>query len=653
MKLKPLLLSVIAGLLITLFAYHSVYREIDKLRFKLLDTPMVPAPNGAVFFRFVNPRPYEARIIAARINNNSNQFKKFTIQLNDTVLSSLTIKPASTETQLVYIPQAAACTRCKLFVSSDHSQWELQTVEVRNMFGFSSDWIKAVVVHKDFRSYTKFQSLELLLIFLLTFLAAFRMNTAVGSKLWLVPAIIIAVGFSVIAVLPFLSDYEVFLSPTTFPKLWILCFVPVWIASYHTLGSRTYFKPMLAAAIVAIILTGGMLRQLSEYDGNFSGFLHISKKFLGRNYILGEHPGIRRDLIKVDGTGYDGQFFYFIAWDPLMKQYHFAPGEDKIVDDPVFRYRRIAFPALTKILSLNQPYLFPAVMMILLIAGGTILSFFIAKIAMNYPGVWASVPASVQDGRAWSGLLAILIPGIWFSLYVATPEPLAAAFLAAGFYLTLKHRYIPAAIFFSLAALTRESTVLFIVVIAIFEFFKERKLRASLILIASIVPYFVWRLYVAITLSAMRGWKGFFFEPGNLGIPFAGVIQAYQQIMNGNYIQPVTVPAIALSIVLVCLMVVFVFVYRNTKHPIAIIGAIYTFLALSLSFDKVWKDVSNVERQSYESFLCLMLLFASRPQDNKGRIAIYAGLAVLLIYDLFFMIRTTMFYAGLTWLFKI
>ena len=151
----------------------------------------------------------------------------------------------------------------------------------------------------------------------------------------------------------------------------------------------------------------------------------------------------------------------------------------------------------------------------------------------------------------------------------------------------------------------------------------------------------------------MRGWKGFFFEPGNLGVPFDGVIQAYKQILNGKYIESVTVPAIALPIVLVCLLVVFVIVYRKSKHAIAIIGAIYAFLALSLSFNKVWSDVSNVERQSYEAFLCLMLLFANRPADNKGRIAIYAGLGVVLIYDLFFMIRTTMFHAGLTWLFKI
>lgn len=643
-KFKSILFSFSAALLITLFAYSCVYRQIDKVRFKLLESPILPTHNGLLLFRFPNPKPYEARILAARINNNSNQSKTFTIQLNETAISSFSIQAASTETKVVDIPQAASCARCKLFVSSDHTQWELQTLEVRNMYGFSSAWFKAVAVSHDFQSYTKFKFLELLLIFLLTFLVASRMSTALQSKRWLIPIILIGVGAIALAILPFISSYKVLISPTAFAKLWILCFIPFWISSYRTLSPRKNFKPIVAAAIVGAILTGGMLSQLDLYDGNFSGFLNISRKFLGRNYILGEHPEIRRELIKVEGNGYDGQFFYFITWDPLMKLYHFAPGADRIVDDPVFRYRRIAYPVLTKIFSLNQPYLFPSVMMILLIAGGTILSFFMARVAMNSQGGRPSVSA---------GLLAILIPGIWFSISVATPEALAAAFLVAGFFLTLQKRYIPASILFALAALTRESTILFIVVIAIYEFFKDRKLRASLILIASIFPYFMWRLYVAITLSAMRGWKGFFFEPGNVGIPFAGVIQAYQQIMNGKYIEPVTVPAIVLPIVLVCMLLVFIFVYRRTKHPMAIIGAIYALLALSLSYKKVWTDVSNVERQSYESFLCLMLLIAIRPADNKGRFAIYAALGIVLIYDLFFMIRTTMFHAGLIWLFKV
>jgi hypothetical protein len=641
MKLKSVVLSVVAALLVSLFAYHYVYRHIEKLRFKLLEAPAAPTRNGVVSFRFLNPRPYEARIIAARINNNSDQSQTFAIQLNETKLSSNTIKPNSTETHLVYVPDTAICVRCKFIVSSDHSEWELQTVEVRNMFGFSSDWIKAVLVKDDFKSFIKFQPLELLLIFLLTFLVAIKMENAPRSKLWLIPAIIIFAALITLAILPFISNYKVLLSPTTFAKLWIVLFIPVWIELYRTHSARPYFKPVLISLIVLVMLTGGMLNHLSYHKGNFSGFLHISRKFLGRNFIVGQHPDVRRELIKVDGNGYDGQWFYFIAWDPLMKEYHFAPGVEKIIDDPVFRYRRITYPILTKIFSFDQPYLYPMVMIFLLIASGAILGFLISRIA------------TLNGWSPWSGLLALAIPALWFSISVGTPEPLAAAFVAAGFFLTLKKRYVSAAFFFAMAALTRESTILFIVAIALFEFFKNRKFQAPLILIASIVPYFVWRLFVAITLYAMHGWKGFFSEPGNVGIPFMGVIEAYRQIMNGSYIGAVTGPAIALPIVLICMVAAFVLVYRQTKHPVAIIGAIYAFLALCLSWTKVWRDVSNVERQSYESFLCLALLFASRPADNKGRNVIYACVALVLIYVTFFMIRTDMLYAGLIWLLKV
>ena len=166
-----------------------------------------------------------------------------------------------------------------------------------------------------------------------------------------------------------------------------------------------------------------MLSKLDEYDGNYSGFLHISKKFLGRNQILAEHPEIRRNLIKVDWNGYDGQFFYFIAFDPLIRHYHFTSiPTERAIDVPVFRYRRIAFPVLAKLFSGNNPFYFPAAMMYLIIAGAAICSFFIAKTAVN------------NEWTGWEGLICLLISGFWFSLSVATPEPLAGGFLAAGFF---------------------------------------------------------------------------------------------------------------------------------------------------------------------------------------------------------------------------
>lgn len=642
MKFKTVVLGLVAGLLVCLFAYHRVYRQIEKVRFKLLESPVVASADGTVGFRFLNPRPWEAQILAVRINNTSDQPKTFMIQLNEVKIYSGTVKKNSAGTQLVYVPPTAACVRCKLTVSSDHTQWGLQTVEVRNMFGFSSVWLKAVVVENAFNSYSKFELLELLLIFFLTFLLTVRLNNVLPStsKLLMIPACIIIVSSAILAMLPFFSRYRILLSVTAFAKLWILCFLPVWVASYRTLSKKPNFKPILVSAFVATILTGGMLHQLREYDGNFSGFLHIAKKFLGRNHILMEHPQIRKELIKVEGNGYDGQFFYFIAWDPLMREYHFVPGAEKVIDHPVFRYRRILFPILTKIFSLNTPRLFPVVMMLLLIAGAALCGFFMAKTAM------------IHGWNGFGGLLCVLIPGLWFSLSVATPEPLAAAFLATGFFLTLRNRYVAAALFFSMATLTRESTILFILVFALYEFWKTRKLQGPAILVGSLAPYIVWRGYVTLILYAMNGWKGFFFEPATMTLPLIGVAETFRQIANGTYIQAVTMSAITLTLVLTCVLVVCGSYFVQKKHPMALIGAIYAFLAFCLSYDKVWKDVSNVERTAFESFLCLALLYISRSEDPKGRLRFHAVFILILVYDLFFMIRSNLFHAGLLWLFK-
>ena len=72
----------------------------------------------------------------------------------------------------------------------------------------------------------------------------------------------------------------------------------------------------------------------------------------------------------------------------------------------------------------------------------------------------------------------------------------------------------------------------------------------------------------------------------------------------------------------------------------------------SYPYDKVWKDVSNVERTAFESFLCLALLYVSRSEDQKGRLGFHAVFILILVYNLFFMIQSNLFHAGLLWLFK-
>ncbi len=650
MKLRVTILSLLFGAIACLIADQYVYTHIEKLRFKLLPRPSPPANNGIAVLQYANPRPEDARILALRIKNNSGKKQAFFVRQNGIGIAAFTIEKDETFKYFGPIPETAKCSQCRLTIVGKNADWQLQTVEVRNVFGFSSVWLKAVLIEPAFHNYTKFKALHLALIFLATLLISIQLFSTNFSKKLLVPAIVVMLISTALFVVPYLSNKKILISSSTFFKLWIISFLPFWIIVWHRIRKTPKFKPAIVALIVGLIFTGGMLVKLDEYEGNFSGFLHISKKFLGRNSILFERPEIRRELIKEDSNGYDGQFFYFIAFDPLVRHYQITSNpSQRPIDAPAFRYRRIAFPVLTKLVSVNNPFNYPVAMVLLTIAGAALCAFFVSKIAI-YNGL-----------NGWEGLTCLLIPAFWLSLSVATPEPLAAGFLAAGFYLTLTKRYVLAATFFSMAILTRESAILFVLVLAAFEL-KTSTRKSAFILAASLLPYIAWRSYIAIALYHVDGWKAFFMEPETTGLPFAGIVQMYSKLFAGTYTEGIELQAFRLPILLVIVMGVCLYTYLRTKNTLGLIGAIYVFLALSLSYEKVWIDVSNVERLSYESFLCLGLLSATRVgaaglrparlQSGKINILIYAAFALTLIYDLFIMMRSDMFKAGFLWLLK-
>jgi hypothetical protein len=641
MKLRVTILSLVFGAIACLIAQQSVYTSVDRLRFKLLPRPSPPNTDGTAAIRYINPRPKDATILVMRIKNNSDENHTFMIRQNGNGIASFTAEKQKTVRYMIQIPEEAKCTNCRLTIIGKNPKWQLQTVEIRNVYGFSSVWLKAVLTERSFQNYSKLNILQLALIFLITFLIAAQLFSANFSKTLLIPAVVVVFLFAGVLAIPLFSERKILLSTTAFIKLWIISFLPFWIITWQRIRVRPKLKPYIVAVIVALTFVGGMLMKLDEYEGNFSGFIHVSKKFLGRNEILFERPEVRRELLKEDTTGYDGQFFYFIAFDPLVRHYEITSNPNtRPIDDPAFRYRRIAYPVLTKLVSANNPLHYPAAMVFLAISGVALCGFFLSKTA-------------IMNGlHGWEGLVCLLIPSFWFALSVATPEPLAAAFLAAGFYLTMKKKYGIAAIFFSLAILTRESSALFVLILAAFEFKSSTARKSTLILASSFIPYLAWRTYVTIALFHVDGWRTFFVEPETTGLPFSGIIQMYRMIYAGTYTEAIELQALRLPILLVIVLGVCLYVYVRTKNTAGLIGAIYAFLALSLSYKKVWIDIANVERLSYESFLCLGLLHATRPQTSKINIAIYFALAMTLIYDLLIMVRSDMFRAGLLWLLK-
>lgn len=205
---------------------------------------------------------------------------------------------------------------------------------------------------------------------------------------------------------------------------------------------RVSSSPWLVAALVLVVY-GMWLLLFALQHGDPRDYIDIGRAFVGQSHAsaaIGVDPTYRG----YQRYGYDGQFSYYIALDPL-KAYHY-------IDSPAYRYTRILYPLLARALALGNagliPYTLIAVNLFALV-GGT----FIVALWLKRKGV-----------SPWLALALGLFPGLFFSLRYDLTEPLSLALVALAIYLFDfggSRRLVWSAVCFALAALTRETVAIF------------------------------------------------------------------------------------------------------------------------------------------------------------------------------------------------
>jgi len=150
--------------------------------------------------------------------------------------------------------------------------------------------------------------------------------------------------------------------------------------------------------------------------------------------------------------GYDGQFVYQIALDPL--------GAAPYIDVPAYRYQRILYPLLARLLALGQPALIPWMLILVNLAaiGG---------------GTWATgqLLADLRVSR-WYALVYGLYGSQLLSLRADLNEPLAQAMIQLAMLAWIKNRPGWTAVAFGLAALGKETTLLFLAAFLLYHWVK-------------------------------------------------------------------------------------------------------------------------------------------------------------------------------------
>jgi hypothetical protein len=193
---------------------------------------------------------------------------------------------------------------------------------------------------------------------------------------------------------------------------------------------------------VVLVVYGLWLFSIFHSGAQPRDLIHISD-FVSKSHVS--------SVIKADpsyptrnANGYDGQFFYYLALDPVNARYYMDAG--------AYRYTRIVYPIVARALALGRPELIPTTLFL-----------------VNWVGLAAgtAVVAAWLKRRGVSPWLALIFgfyPGLQFALERDLSEVLAYGLVALAiliFDFGGRHRLVLSAIVFALASLTRETTVLF------------------------------------------------------------------------------------------------------------------------------------------------------------------------------------------------
>jgi hypothetical protein len=170
--------------------------------------------------------------------------------------------------------------------------------------------------------------------------------------------------------------------------------------------------------------------------------------------------------------GYDGQFAYAIAVNPL--------DAASSLDHPAYRYLRILYPMLARAMALGRPELVPWTLIALNVLALTIGAELLGRHLVR------------RGLRPWHGLLFVLWVGQWFSLRFDLQEPLSLALALAALALLDRDRVWLAALTFGLGGLAKDMALLFCFGAAASMFMSRRIWQGITLLLGGLLPYLLW-----------------------------------------------------------------------------------------------------------------------------------------------------------------
>ena len=201
--------------------------------------------------------------------------------------------------------------------------------------------------------------------------------------------------------------------------------------------------------------------------------------------------------------GYDGQFAYQIAMNPL--------GAAPFIDVPAYRYQRILYPLLVRVLSLGRTEWIPWALILTnwlaLVAGTSLMERLLARYQVS----------------PWYALGFGLYSGQLLSLRLDLNEPLASLLILVALHCIERKRWLGVGVFLALAALAKETSLIFLGGILIWLLSQRRFLEILLVGSVGGIPFALYQVFLVFWLGSPGLGSGGAGATPFTWIPFGGL----------------------------------------------------------------------------------------------------------------------------------
>jgi hypothetical protein len=304
---------------------------------------------------------------------------------------------------------------------------------------------------------------------------------------------------------------------------------------------------------------------------------------------------------------YDGHFSYQIAMrdfeDPdaierLPQQYDFRE------DVPTaYRYQRVLYPLLARLLGAGQPSLIP----------WTLILLNIAAIAV---GTYATELILATFGVSqWYALAYGLYGGQLLGLRTNLNEPLTFALVQLAILAWLDRRLVSSALAFALAILAKEVALIFLAAFVAYSLL-ARQWKWALVLSASVLPYLVYQAWLWRAMGEPGLVAG---EPFSL-IPFGGYLEAARISLPAFMLISIIIVPMSIIPMLLGIGLSLRSLLEGVVHPF-VFAALFSSLFLAFLPFLTFAESSAMLRVTQGLALSLLLLGAL---IKSGRVLNYS-----------------------------